>query len=200
MSGRLGVTLVPNATVRSVNLAGDRIRSVSVERNEQLEEVSADFYVAAMPMEIMQRLVTPELVHAAPSLARLGELRTEWMNGIQFYLETDRPLADGHTVYLDSSWALTSMSQRQFWHSYDLSNYGNGRVGGVLSVDISNWTAPGNFNGKSAMAAGTREELKDEVWAQLKVALNVPGHVRLDDANVVDWFLDPDIQLPIRVR
>ena len=67
---------------------------MSVERNGQLDEVTADFYVAAMPVEIMQRLVTPELVRAAPSLARLGELRTEWMNGIQFYLETDRPLAD----------------------------------------------------------------------------------------------------------
>jgi 15-cis-phytoene desaturase len=196
LTGRLGLTLVPNATVRSFNLAGDRFRSVSVECNGQLEEVTADFYVAAMPVEIMQRLVTPELMHAAPSLARLGELRTEWMNGIQFYLETDRPLADGHTVYLDSNWALTSISQRQFWHSYDLSNYGNGRVGGVLSVDISNWTAPGNFNGKPAMAAATREEIKDEVWAQLKAALNAPGHVQLDDANVVGWFLDPDIQLP----
>ena len=74
------------------------------------------------------------------------------MNGIQFYLETDEPLADGHAIYLDSNWALTSISQRQFWRGYDLSKYGNGRVGGILSVDISNWTAPGNFNGKPAMA------------------------------------------------
>ena len=37
------------------------------------------------------------------------------MNGIQFYLETDEPLADGHAIYLDSNWALTSISQRQFW-------------------------------------------------------------------------------------
>src|ERR1700681_2275576 len=58
---------------------------------------------------------------------RLGELRTEWMNGIQFYLETDQPLTDGHAIYLDSNWALTSISQRQFWRNYDLSNYGNGR-------------------------------------------------------------------------
>ena len=74
------------------------------------------------------------------------------MNGIQFYLETDEPLTDGHAIYLDSNWALTSISQRQFWRGYDLSEYGNGRVGGILSVDISNWTAPGNFNGKPAMA------------------------------------------------
>jgi uncharacterized protein with NAD-binding domain and iron-sulfur cluster len=196
LTDRLGVTLVPNATLRSFNLAGDRLRSVSIERNGQLEEVTADFHVAAMPVEIMQGLVTPELMRAAPSLARLGELRTEWMNGIQFYLETDEPLTNGHALYLDSNWALTSISQRQFWRGYDLSQYGDGRVGGILSVDISNWTAPGNFNRKPAMAATSREEIKHEVWAQLKAALNAPGHVQLADSNLVDWFLDPDIQLP----
>jgi len=196
LTDRLGVTLVPNATVRSFNLAGDRIRSVSVERNGQPEEVIADFHVAAMPVEIMQQLVTPEVACAAPSLARLGELRTDWMNGIQFYLSTDQPLTDGHAIYLDSNWALTSISQRQFWRGYDFSEYGDGRVGGILSVDVSNWTAPGNFNGKPAIAAASREEIKDEVWAQLKTALNAPGHVQLEDGNLVDWFLDPAIQLP----
>jgi hypothetical protein len=46
------------------------------------------------------------------------------------------------------------------------------------------------------MAAASREEIKDEVWAQLKAALNAKGSVRLDDANLVAWFLDPDITLP----
>ena len=131
LTDRLGATLVANATTRAFNLSGERIRSVSVERNGQLEEVTADFYVAAMPVEVMQRLITPELARAAPSLARLGDLRTEWMNGIQFFLGEDRPLTDGHTICLDSNWALTSISQRQFWHGYDLSAYGNGRVGGI---------------------------------------------------------------------
>jgi uncharacterized protein with NAD-binding domain and iron-sulfur cluster len=191
-----GVTLVPNAALREFHLQGNRIHSVSVERAGQLEQVTADYFVCAVPVEVMQQLASKELVRAAPSLARLGELRTEWMNGIQFYLKTDQPLAKGHAIYLDSSWALTSISQRQFWHGYDLSKYGDGSVGGILSVDISNWTAPGNFNGKPAMAAASREEIKDEVWAQLKAALNAKGHVRLDDENLIAWFLDPGIQLP----
>ena len=196
LTERLGVVLAPNAPLRSLDLAGHRLGSVTVERDGRLEEVKADFYVAALPLEIMRGFVTPELARAAPSLSRLGELRTEWMNGVQFYLETDEPLADGHTIYLDSNWALTSISQRQFWRDYELSQFGNGRVGGILSVDISNWTAPGNFNGKPALQAATREEIKDEVWAQLKAALNGPGRPRLEDDNLVDWFLDPDIQLP----
>jgi len=196
LTQRLGVALEPNATLRSLNLEGDRLRSATIERNGRLTEVTADFYVAAMPVEGMRGLVTPEMARVAPSLSRLGELRTEWMNGIQFYIETDQPLADGHVIYLDSNWALTSISQRQFWRGYDLSEYGNGRVGGILSVDISDWTAAGNFNGRSALTAVTREEIKDEVWAQLKAALNGAGRPQIEDGNLVDWFLDPDIQLP----
>ena len=71
LTQRLGVTLIPNAPVRSFNLSSDRIGGVSIDRNGQPEDVTADFYVAAMPVEIMQGLVTPELVRAAPSLARL---------------------------------------------------------------------------------------------------------------------------------
>jgi uncharacterized protein with NAD-binding domain and iron-sulfur cluster len=196
LTERLGVVLQPNATLRSLNLAGDRLSSVTVERDGQPTDVTADFYIAAVPLEVMRDFVTPDIARAAPSLSRLGELRTEWMNGIQFYLATDQPLADGHTIFLDSNWALTSISQRQFWRDYDLSQYGNGGLGGILSVVISNWTAPGNFNGKPAMAAATREEIKDEVWAQLKAALNGPGRPTIDDGNLVAWFLDADIQLP----
>ena len=192
----LGVTLISSATVRSLNVSGNKLRSVTIERDGRLDEISADFYVAALPVEIMQELLTPELERAAPSLSCIRGLRTEWMNGIQFYLKTDRPLTDGHAIYLDSNWALTSISQRQFWRNFDLSRYGDGRVGGILSVDISNWTAPGNFNGKSAIEATSREEIKDEVWAQLKAALNSRGRVQLEDENLVDWFLDPGIQFP----
>lgn len=196
LTERLGVILEPNVTIRSLNLAGEKLRSVTIERNGHLAEVTTDFYVAALPVEIMQELVTPDLQMAAPSLSRLRELRTEWMNGIQFYLKTDQPLTDGHAIFLDSTWALTAISQRQFWRDYDLSQYGNGQVGGILSVDISNWTAPGNFNGKPAMECATREEIKDEVWAQLKAALNDAGARQIEDDNLVDWFLDPDILLP----
>jgi uncharacterized protein with NAD-binding domain and iron-sulfur cluster len=192
----LGVTLEPNCTIRSLNLSHGALGSVTIERHGRPEEISADFYIAAVPVEIMRGLVTPALARAAPSLARLGELRTEWMNGIQFYLRTDRPLTDGHAIYLDSNWALTSISQRQFWRDYDLARYGDGRIGGILSVDISNWTAPGNFNGTPAMAAASREEIKDEVWAQLKAALNAPDGLQLEDENLLGWYLDPDIQLP----
>jgi uncharacterized protein with NAD-binding domain and iron-sulfur cluster len=49
--------------------------------------------------------------------------------------------------------------------------------------------------GKPA-AACTAQEIKDEVWAQLKQHLNAGGSTVIDDANLIAWFLDPDIEFP----
>jgi hypothetical protein len=68
-------------------------------------------------------------------------------------------------------------------------------VAGILSVDISDWEAKGIVHGKQAMFC-SKEEVRDEVWAQLKASLNDAGIDVLDDANVLGWFLDPAIVYP----
>jgi 15-cis-phytoene desaturase len=98
-------------------------------------------------------------------------------------------------IYLDSPWALTSISQRQFWRNVDLSQYGDGMVRGILSVDISDWDSPGNVFGKPARECSA-DQIKQEVWTQLKQHLNNSGTAAIDDANLAAWFLDPDIQFP----
>src|SRR5215218_9120002 len=112
----------------------------------------------------MARLLTPELIDCDPTLANIIPLsrHVEWMNGIQFYLTTDVPIVRGHVLYVDSPWSLTSISQRQFWHDVDFSEQGHGRTRGIISVDISNWDAPG-LNGKRAREC-TRDEICHEVW------------------------------------
>ena len=112
------------------------------------------------------------------------------MTGVQFFLSRSLPIARGHVTYVDSPWALTSISQGQFWDR-DLSTYGDGTVRDVLSVDVSNWDAPGNLFGKTARQC-TREEIFAEVWEQMKISLDEDG-VILRDADVVDRFLDPAI-------
>jgi uncharacterized protein with NAD-binding domain and iron-sulfur cluster len=42
----------------------------------------------------------------------------------------------------------------------------------------------------------TKEEIKNEVWAQVKAHLNVGGAEIVRDDNLLSWFLDPDIQFP----
>ena len=135
-----------------------------------------------MPVEVMAALMTDELKRAAPSLAGLDKLKTRWMNGIQFYLSADQPMVHGHVIYLDSPWALTSISQRQFWTKVDFSQFGDGAVRGILSVDISDWDAPGVVYGKPAHACSA-EEIKEEVWTQLKQHLNDSGAAPIDDAS-----------------
>jgi uncharacterized protein with NAD-binding domain and iron-sulfur cluster len=76
-----------------------------------------------------------------------------------------------------------------------LGKYGAGNVRGILSVDISDWDAPGVVFNKPAREC-TAEEIRTETWTQLKQHLNVNGAKQIDDANLVAWFLDPDIQFP----
>jgi len=140
-------------------------------------------------------LLTPGLLAADPSLANLRQLEqaTAWMNGIQIFLTEDVDLAHGHTIYVDSPWALTSVSQGQFWGDVDLSQYGNGNVKGILSVDISEWEQKG-LNGKTAKDCDP-QELTREVWEQLKRSLNHGDTIMLKDEHLYEWFLDPALQL-----
>ena len=158
-----GVEYHLNARVRSIEMDGGVVRGVMVEQERSVREVTADYYVSALPIEVMATIVTDQMVRADPGLANIFLLshNTEWMNGIQFYLEDDVLIGRGHQIYLDSPWALTSVSQAQFWTDVDLSRFGDGNIRGVVSVDISDWDTPG-LNGKPAREC-TRREIRDEV-------------------------------------
>jgi 15-cis-phytoene desaturase len=187
-----GVQLHTGVTIKSFQADATGVTGVAIEQAGQLQNVSADYYIAAMPVEIMSSLVDDRLKALAPPLANLTKLRTAWMNGIQFYLAQDVPLDFGHTVYADSPWALTSISQKQFWTEGRLAAYGDGKVGGILSVDISDWETPGILYGKEATQC-TAAEVREEMWAQMKAHLNVGGAEIIRDADLLSWFLDPDV-------
>lgn len=122
-----------------------------IEFEGQTELVTADYYISALPVDVMGRLLNSDMVAADPQLHGLETLRDQvnWMNGIQFYLAEDVPINEGHLIISDSPWALTGLSQQQFWQGYSLANMSNGRVRGCLSVDISDWNAKGR-NGAPA--------------------------------------------------
>ncbi len=192
---KLGVEFHRDCRVVAIESDAVRVTGAAIESGGRHAVITADYYIAALPVEVMATLLTEDLKRAAPSLANLDQLRTRWMNGIQFFLAKDEPLAHGHVIYLNSPWALTSISQRQFWTNVDLSQYGDGTVGGILSVDISDWDAPGVLFGKPARECSA-EEIKKEVWTQLQQHLNEDGATPIEDANLVAWFLDPDIEFP----
>jgi uncharacterized protein with NAD-binding domain and iron-sulfur cluster len=190
----LGVDYRTEHQVQAIHMAGNAVSHVSIAAGGSRVEDTADFYVAALPVEVMRILATDEVKQAEPRLSGLSLLRTRWMNGVMFYLDRDVPLVHGHSLYIDSHWALTSISQRQFWPAVDFGRLGDGRVEGILSVDVSDWEAQG-ANGKQAMYCSS-EEVCDEVWTQLKRSLNDAGIDLLEDANLLHAFLDPDITYP----
>ena len=191
----LGVEFHSDARLVSFQMSGSQISSVTVEINGAPQQVTGDYYVSALPAEAIAPLITDDMKRAAPSIANIDKLRTNWMNGLQFFLENDVPVVNGHSIYIDSPWALTSISQRQFWRADAMAKYGDGRLGGILSVDISDWNAPGILYGKPAMQC-TAEGIRNEVWAQIKAHLDVDGSQQLEDGNLLNWFLDPDIEFP----
>lgn len=188
-----GVVYHTNADVRGIQCDGRTVRSATVAVNGAPRTVTGNYFIGALPVERMSELIDPALLAADPSLANLHALTeyVEWMNGIQFYLTEDVPITHGHTICVDSPWALTLVSQAQFWQGFDLTKSADGGVKGILSVDISDWDVKG-FNGKEAQRC-SRDEIAVEAWEQLKASLNV-GQTVLKDELLHSWFLDPDIQ------
>jgi len=179
--------VITEVTVTEVEHTGTR-----TERTGKTETVKADYYVAAMPVERLDPLVTPEMRAADPQLTKLKRLITRWMNGVIFYLDQNVRLERGHVLFVDSEWALTAISQAQFWPDVDLSKYGDGKVQGVLSVDVSDWYSPGHRTGKCAMECN-RDEIFTEVWGQILDAIDDGS---LDAVNVLYQFIDPAIEFP----
>lgn len=186
----LGVTFRNDARITAIDCAGGKIASVTATSSKGVtENVVADYYVSALPVEDLVPLLTPAMLAADPGLAKLSKLSTRWMTGAMYYLKRDVPLQRGHTIFIDSEWSLTAISQAQFWQAIDLDDYGDGRVDGILSVDISEWDRPSRYTGKTAKQS-TREEILDEVWRQMKAHID-DGSLR--DDIVLERFLDPAI-------
>ena len=166
---------------------------VAVRQQGQRAVLRGDYYIAALPLERVAPLVNSRMLAIDPTLKNLAALapNVEWMNGIQFYLRRDVPIAHGHVIHIDTEWALTSVSQLQFWRSMSPDQFGDSDVRGVLSVDVSDWESPGS-NGRSAMQC-SREEVVREVWTQLKRSINAEREL-LRDEDLHSWYLDPDIQ------
>ena len=188
----LGVRFRVGWAVRSLRLRGGRIREARVQRGRRLREVEADWFVVAMPVERTARLLSRALLQAAPRLEGIRRQRTDWMNGLMFYLRRELPLTHGHVNYVDSPWAVTSISQAQFWSRDFRSDYGDGQVADCLSTIVSDWVTPGILYGKAARDC-TPAEIAAETWAQMKAHLNDTGEEVLTDALLHSWFLDPAI-------
>jgi uncharacterized protein with NAD-binding domain and iron-sulfur cluster len=116
------------------------------------------------------------------------------MNGVLFYMNREVSAAHGHIICCHSRWALTSISQRQFWRNdYPWNQRGNGQGQDIVSTIISDWDSAGNKIVTLPAKACTKQQILDETWAQLKAHLSMAGNGTITDADRITSFLDPAI-------
>jgi uncharacterized protein with NAD-binding domain and iron-sulfur cluster len=189
-----GVRFYKSSAVDHFNFDGRGITGAVINQPDGTQSIKqADYYLLAVPTEVAACMFTSEMIAAAPSLAKVGELETRWMNGIQFYLKRNVDGCKGHIICLDSTWALTCIAQPQFWSGTDLSQYGDGAVRGLISVDVSDWLTPGDkTTNKCASECTSPDEIMNECWAQLAAHFS-DSTDPLVDGDRHDWHLDPDI-------
>ncbi|HEY4325352.1 MAG TPA: FAD-dependent oxidoreductase [Mucilaginibacter sp.] len=134
------------------------------------------------------------IMKADPTLIGIIELSNDvsWMTGVQYYLNEVVTLNEGHIIFSDSPWAVTAISQSQFWTGFPMDQFADGKVKTILSCDVSEWGEKGILYGKIAKEC-TPEEIRYEVWAQMKRALMVNGKCMINDDMIHTWFIDRDI-------
>jgi 15-cis-phytoene desaturase len=155
---RLGVLFHPRHAVTALSFGESRhglpSRLTSVELDGATARIEAgpdDVFVLALPFEVARPLlvaapnlpVTLEGVHQiAQRPDNLGD-GAEPMVGVQFWLKRDVPIASGHVVYPTAQWAITSVSQAQFWRDTFAASledtFAAPGLRGILSAIVSGW-------------------------------------------------------------
>ncbi|GAA3814908.1 hydroxysqualene dehydroxylase [Nocardioides panacisoli] len=195
----LGVRFVSGQRLVRYDVAGGRVTGAWLrDAAGRRTRVEADWFVSAMPAERARETLTDAVYRHDPHLRKIDELFVDWMVGIQYFLRESPDITRGHISFLDSPWALTGLTQGQFWSGRDIpADYGDGEVADILSVDVSNWDAPGLLVKKPAKEC-TRPEIAREVLHQVRTH-HTAGD-QLPDGIVHSWFLDPGVQWHPRRR
>jgi uncharacterized protein with NAD-binding domain and iron-sulfur cluster len=197
----LGVRFVMGQSAVGLDVRGGKVDSATVEdARGRRRRVDADWFVLAMPAERVRKLWSRKVLDADPSLKEMDDLFVDWMVGIQYYLRQRVDITSGHITFVDAPWALTALTQAQFWGNRDFpADYGDGEAVDCLSIDISDWDTPGILFGKPAKEC-TPKQISREVWAQVKAHLEDRGESVLPQGIQHSWFLDPGVKWHPRRR
>jgi uncharacterized protein with NAD-binding domain and iron-sulfur cluster len=190
----MGVKFKVGWTLERFGMQGGRVGAAHVrDPHGRTHAISVPWFVSAIPFERVIPLLTTQVLAVAPGLQSIKQLANDWMSGIQFYLREPLPVTNGHVNYVNSPFALTSISQGQFW-TRPLTGYGDGTVKESFSVILSDWVTPGIIYGKPAKEL-TPAQIAKETYAQIQAHLNKQGQKPvLTDEMLHSWFLDPAIK------
>ena len=117
------------------------------------------------------------------------------MNGIQFYLQAARSTSRaGHMTFIDAPWALTALTQGQFWAERDFArDYGDGTRGRLPVGRHLRLGHAGDRSTASRRSSARASEVANEVLGADQGAPQRHGEDVLTDDMVHSWFLDPAI-------
>lgn len=176
----LGVIFETGVSLHHVELDGERVRGwKGMASDGTPREGSPDALVIALPPEAAAPVARASIAagHTCAELELVARFPVEsalgWMVGLQLFLDRDRPLVGGHVALGDSSWALSAVSQRQFWNGDARAELDAAGVGGVLSVIATEWDRA--RHGRRAARAYDREGFLREVLEQIDECRGVDG-------------------------
>ena len=149
-------------------------------RSLEQEETAARW----RPPADFARLLGLSLEHPSPGRSD-GDLAH--LSGIQFYFPADARWLQGHTIYMDSPWSLSSISQPQFWERQ--RGWWDG-YRGLLSVDVSDWGAD-DGRGHAAWTS-TKRTIAESVWRQ--ICERIPPELRCHLPTPMLFHVDQHIE------
>ena len=196
-----GVVFKSGYEVSRIHRTNDRVTSVDFKNGERIDDADA-CYILALPVEDAELVISDHLKSADDSFSHLNHLTkcVRWMTGVQLYVNQDLPVCAGHVIYADSDWAITSISQIQFWkkNGYKISAQGNGKVKEIISADVSDWFNKSSVLKKEARECVEREEIAKEVMRQITESLcNMDKDFCLTfPGNVEQYYVDRSIISP----
>ena len=157
--------------------------------------------VLAVPYEAAYRVLSdaenrPSVFDRLLSEYPQGEdnlgMGSEPMVGVQFWLSRREEVVRGHVLYPTLPWAMTSVSQGQFWReTFDRELDDLFEASGLQSVwstIISAWEQPG-LDGHPPPSACTREQIAKQAFKQITSQLG--RGVKWSD--VIGYHVDTDI-------
>jgi hypothetical protein len=113
---------------------------------------------------------------ARRAVAAQGAGPMRHLSGVQYFFPNAVQTGQEHTLYMDSAWRLSSISQLPFWTQ---RAFAGGRCRGIVSVDIGAFHRPqeGAGDARVAWSCGP-EEIALRTWSQVEGA----ARARVEDA------------------
>lgn len=188
---KLGVSLNLGVQATQFQYANGQVTGVQANAAGIPLTIQADWYVLAVPSEKVAALIPLAMQEVDGQFERIAQLAQRWMTGVQFFLKQPAQINPGHFGCFNSPWAITGISQAQFWPLDFAATYGDGVAQDVLSLDVSDWNTPGVLYGLPANQC-TPEQIAQELLAQLRNDLP-NGHSVLPDSMIHSWVIDPGV-------